>query len=58
MYLLVLGYKDELIFARVEGELLSGEGSANLFGMMIDSSLKYDNNIKIMCKKISQKQQP
>ena len=54
-HLLVSGYKDEFMFAKVGGELLWEEHSAKLLGIIIDSSLKFDNHVKMICKKASQK---
>ena len=50
-HLLVSGYKDQLMFAKVGGELLWEEHSAKLLGIIIDSSLKFDNHVKMICKK-------
>ena len=54
-HLLVSGYKDEFMFAKVGDELLCEEHSAKLLGIIIYSSLKFDNHLKTICKKASQK---
>ena len=43
------------MFAKLGGELLWEEDSAKLLGILIDSSLKFDNHVKMICKKASQK---
>ena len=59
--LLVSGYKDELMFAKLGGELLWEEDSAKLLGIRIDSSLKYAKKLlknsqqSRECRTISQK---
>ena len=54
-HLLMARYKDDLIFASVEDALLWGEQSAKLLGILINSSLKFDDHVKMICKKDSQK---
>ena len=54
-YLLVSGFKEELMFATVGDSLLWEEFSAKLLGIIIDSSLTFDNHVKKICKKASQK---
>ena len=49
------GYKDELMFATVGDALIWEEVSAKLLGIIIDSSLTFDNHVKTICKKASQK---
>ena len=53
--LLVSGFKDELMCAIVGGSLIWEELSTKLFGIMIDSSLTFDNHVKTICKSASQK---
>ena len=53
-HLLVSGYKDELMFATV-GDALIWEVSAKLLGIIIDSSLTFNDHVKMICKKASQK---
>ena len=43
------------MFAKLGGELLWEEDSAKLLGILIDSSLRFDNHVKMICKKASQK---
>ena len=50
---LVTCYKDELMFAKVGDELLLEDDFAKVLGILIDSSIKFDNHVKI-CKKASQ----
>ena len=54
-HLLVSGFKDELMYATVGGSLIWEELSAKLLGIIIDSSLTFDNHVKTICKKASQK---
>ena len=54
-HLLVFGCKDEAMFARVGNALLWEESSAKLLGIIIDSSLSFDNHVKTICRKASQK---
>jgi hypothetical protein len=54
-HLLVSGFKDEAMCASVGGSLIWEELSAKLLGIIIDSSLTFDNHVKTICKKASQK---
>ena len=54
-HLLVSGYKDELKFAKLGGELIWEEYSGKLLAMIIDSPLKFGNYVKMACKKASQR---
>ena len=54
-HLLVSGYKDELMFATVGDALIWEEVSAKLLGIIIDSSLTFNDHVKMICKKASQK---
>ena len=54
-HLLVSGFRNEAIFAKVGDALLWEENSAKLLGIIIDSSLAFDNHVKMLCKKASQK---
>ena len=54
-HLLVSGFKDEAMCAKVGDSLLWEEFSAKLLGIIIDSSLTFDNHVKTICKKASQK---
>ena len=54
-HLLVSGHKDELMYAKLGGKLLWEEDSTKLLITLIDSSLKFDNHVKMICKKASQK---
>ena len=54
-YLLIAGHKVELMFASVEDAHLWEEQSANLLGILIESSLKFYDHLKMICKKACQK---
>ena len=54
-HLLVSGYKDELMFATVGDALIWEEVSAKLLGIIIDSSLTFNDHVEMICKKASQK---
>ena len=54
-HLIVAGYKDELLFASAEHALLWEEQSAKLLQIFIDSSLKFDDHVKMISTKSSQK---
>ena len=45
---LVSGYKDELMFAKLGGELLWEEDSAKLLGILIVASLKFESHVKMI----------
>ena len=47
--------KSEKMFAKIEDTLLWEEHSAKLLGIIIDSSLTFDDHVKMLCKKASQK---
>ena len=53
-HLLVSCYKDELMFATVGDALIWEEVSAKLLGIIIDSSLTFNDHVKMICKKASQ----
>ena len=46
------GYKDELMFATVGDALIWEEISVKLLGIIIDSSLTFNDHVKIICKKL------
>ena len=54
-HLLVSGYRYETMFAKIEDTLLWEENSAKLLGIIIDSALTFDDHVKMLCKKASQK---
>ena len=54
-HLLFAGYIDELLLASVGDALLCEKQSAWLLGILINSSLKFDDYVKVICKKTSQK---
>ena len=54
-HLLVSGFEDELMCAKVGDSLLWEELSTKLLGIIIDSSLTFDNHVKAICKKAFQK---
>ena len=54
-YLLVSGYKDELMIAKVGDALLLEEISVKLLSIIIDMTLTFDDYVKTICKKPSQK---
>ena len=54
-HLLVSGYKDDLMFANVGDSLIWEEVSAKLLEIIIDSSLTFNDHIKMICKRDSQK---
>ena len=43
------------MYASVGDDLLWEEKSVNLLGLFIESELKFDNHVNIICKKASQK---
>jgi len=54
-HLLVSGFKYEAMYASVGDALLWEENSVKLLGLFIDSELSFNNHVKIICKKASQK---
>ena len=54
-HLNVSEYKDYLMFAKVGDALLWEETLVILLGIIIDSSLTFNDYVKMMCKKPSQK---
>ena len=53
--MLVSGFKHEAMYASVGDVLLWEEHSVKLLELFIDSELSFDNDVKIICKKTSQK---
>ena len=50
-HLLVSGYKEEVMFAKVGDALIWEEYIAKLLGIPIDSNLSFDNHVKMVIKK-------
>ena len=54
-HLLASEYKHELMFASISDEKNWEENSCKLLGILIDSHPTFNNHIKMICKKASQK---
>ena len=54
-HLLASGYKNEAMFAKVGDALIWEENAVKLLGLIIDSGLTFNNHVKAICKKASQK---
>ena len=54
-HLLVSDHEEELVFAKVDDALIWEEYVAKLLGVLIHSDLSFNNNVKMICKKASQK---
>jgi hypothetical protein len=54
-HLLASGYKNEAMFAKVGDALIWKENAVKLLGLIIDSGLTFNNHVKEICKKASQK---
>ena len=54
-HLLVSGHKNELMFAKVRDAIIWEECAAKLLGILINSNLSFNDHVKIICKKASQK---
>ena len=54
-HLLVSGFKYEAMFAKVGHALLWEENTAKLLGILIDRDLSFNDHVKMICKKASQK---
>ena len=52
-HLIVSSYKDELMFATVGDALIWEEISAKLLRINIDSSLTFNDHVKVICKEAS-----
>ena len=53
--LLASRYKNEALFAKVGETLIWEENAIKLLGLIIDSGLTFNNHVKAICKKASQK---
>ena len=54
-HLFLLGCNAEHVFGSVGGATIREENSARLLGNLIDSNLSFNEHVKTMCKKVSQK---
>ena len=54
-HLLASGHKNEAMFAKVGDALIWEENAVKLLGLIIDSGLTFNNHVKAICKKASQK---
>ena len=50
-HLLVSGYKHEHTWVKLENEKLWEDSTVKLLGVHIDSQLKFDNHVSIICNK-------
>ena len=54
-HLLFSGHKHEHMFASLSDETIWEENAVKLLGILIDSNLTFNDHLKIICKKASQK---